>query len=273
VPGCAALPANSFTQLFGGKSDLQPEEAKMKSLGLVWQATPEISANLDWWEIERVGTIQSVNLTTMARNYELFKDRFFRDAAGNLRQVDTRWSNAGTTETAGLELGVRGSWAVPTGRLNAAFDVSYLLKKRARLLANAPMGPSEVGVFTRAGDLGIRWKHTATVGYATGPWVTTFSQTYRSGYKDAVLPGVANGTVRPVDWQARVEPYMTFDTSVSYGGIKNLTLTAGIKNLLNEDPPFSATYDTNTGAGSSWEPRVADPRGRSFTLRAEYKFF
>ena len=32
------------------------------------------------------------------------------------------------------------------------------------------------------------------------------------------------------------------------------------------------TYDTNTGAGSSWEPRVADPRGRSYVLRAEYKF-
>ena len=32
------------------------------------------------------------------------------------------------------------------------------------------------------------------------------------------------------------------------------------------------TYDGNTGAGSSWEPRVADPRGRSFILQAEMKF-
>jgi iron complex outermembrane receptor protein len=273
VPGCAALPANSFTTVFGGKADLQPEEAKMASLGLVWQVTNDVSANLDWWAIERTGTIQSVNLTTMARNYSLFANRFFRDAAGNLRQVDTRWSNAGTTETAGLEVGVRGSWAVPTGRMSAALDVSYLLKKRSRLLANAPLGPSEVGVFTRSGDLGIRWKHTASIGYATGPWTTTFSQTYRAGYKDAVLPGVANGTVRPADWQPNVEPYMVFDASVSYTGIKNLTLTAGIKNLFNEDPPFSAAYDTNTGAGSSWEPRVADPRGRAFTLRLEYKFW
>ena len=68
-------------------------------------------------------------------------------------------------------------------------------------------------------------------------------------------------------------PYSIFHASVSYTGIKNLTLTAGIKNLLNEDPPFAITYDDNTGAGSSWEPRVADPRGRSFTLMANYKFF
>ncbi|MFN9450152.1 MAG: TonB-dependent receptor domain-containing protein, partial [Rubrivivax sp.] len=125
---------------------------------------------------------------------------------------------------------------------------------------------------TRSGDLGIRWKHTASVAYATGPWVTTFAQTYRSGYFDAVLPGV-NRANPPANWQPKVEPYTTFDASVSYSGIKNLTLTAGIKNLFNEDPPFSAAYDTNTGAGSSWEPRVADPRGRAFTLRVEYKFW
>ena len=59
----------------------------------------------------------------------------------------------------------------------------------------------------------------------------------------------------------------------AYSGIKNLTITAGIKNLLNTDPPFSVTYDTNTGAGSSWEPRVADPRGRAYTLRVEYRMF
>ena len=49
-------------------------------------------------------------------------------------------------------------------------------------------------------------------------------------------------------------------------------MTAGIKNLFNEDPPFAITYDSNTGSGSSWEPRVADPRNRSFTLLAEYRF-
>ena len=60
---------------------------------------------------------------------------------------------------------------------------------------------------------------------------------------------------------------------MAYTGIKNLTLTLGVKNLLDKDPPFSAAYDGNTGAGSSWEPRVADPRGRSFTFQIDYKFF
>jgi iron complex outermembrane recepter protein len=69
-----------------------------------------------------------------------------------------------------------------------------------------------------------------------------------------------------------VDDYITYNTSLTYKGFKNFSITAGIKNLLNTDPPFAVTYDSNTGAGSSWEPRVADPRGRSFTLLLDYKF-
>jgi iron complex outermembrane receptor protein len=60
--------------------------------------------------------------------------------------------------------------------------------------------------------------------------------------------------------------------SVTYSGIKRLTITAGIKNILDKDPPFTVAYDSNTGAGSSWDPRVADPRGRSYTLLLSYTF-
>jgi len=54
--------------------------------------------------------------------------------------------------------------------------------------------------------------------------------------------------------------------------VKNMGLTVGVKNLFDRNPPFSSTYDSNTGAGSSWEPRVADPRGRAFTITLDYKF-
>ena len=60
---------------------------------------------------------------------------------------------------------------------------------------------------------------------------------------------------------------------MGYNGIKNMSIVVGMKNIFNEDPPFSVTYDSDTGAGSSWESRVADPRGRAYTLRVEYKFF
>ena len=271
TPGCESV--RNFNTLFGGKSTLGPEEAKMYSAGFVLQPTKDLVASLDWWSVRREGTIQSFGLTTLAENYQFFKDNFIRDSAGNIVEVDTRWVNAGETITKGLEFSTRGSFNAMGAAWTGGFDVSYLLDKKSRLVPSAPMSASEVGRFTRAGDLGVRWKHTATLTRTEGAWAATVQHVYRTGYADFVLPGVANGTVQPSNWNPRVAAYSVINTSVAYSGIKNLTLTAGIKNLLNTDPPFSVTYDTNTGAGSSWEPRVADPRGRSFTLRAEYRIF
>jgi iron complex outermembrane receptor protein len=130
-----------------------------------------------------------------------------------------------------------------------------------------------VGRNTLAGDLGVRWKHNAWVSYKRGDWTGSLSQFYRSGYRDRTAPGVASGAIVPPDWKADVDNYTIYNASVAWTGIKDLTLTAGVKNLFDKDPPFSYTYDDVTGAGGAWEPRVADPRGRSFTLKVEYKFF
>ena len=75
------------------------------------------------------------------------------------------------------------------------------------------------------------------------------------------------------DYNAFVDDYIIYNASISYTGLApGYKLTFGVKNLFDTDPPFAITYDGNTGAGSSWEPRVADPRGRSFTIAAEVKF-
>ena len=209
----------------------------------------------------------------MLANYALFPQNFIRDAAGKIVQIDNRWVNAGETVTKGVDVTIKGNGKLGLGSWAANLEGSYLLDKRSRLITSAAMGPSEVGKFTRSGDLGLRWKHTLNFAYSQGDWTGVVSQRFSSGYKDYMLPGVANGTIVPTNWNPEVASYTLYNLSVGYTGIKNLGLTAGIKNLFNTDPPFSAAYDGNTGAGSSWEPRVADPRGRSFTFMVDYKFF
>jgi len=274
TPGnpCNAI---TFNTLFGGKPDLGPENATMTTLGFVWQPLAQFSAAVDYWSIERDGTIQSlpiIGATGLLANYALFRDRFIRNAAGTIVQVDQRWINAGETSTKGLEVSLRGNGRMGAGRVNAGMDVSYLLEKKSRLVPGVPFGASEVGVFTRSGDLGLRWKHTAFVSYTEGAWTGTVSQIYRSGYAGYVPPGVAGGYLPPA-WDPVVKPYSTFGASLTYRGIRNTTLLFGVKNLFDTNPPFSNAQDTNTGAGSSWEPRVADPRGRAFQFGVEYKFF
>jgi iron complex outermembrane recepter protein len=273
TPGdpCNAI---TFNTLFGGKPELGPEKAKIKSLGIVLQPTAAFSVSLDYWDIQRKGTIQSFDLSTILANYTLFPENFFRDpATNNITRIDTRWVNAGETRTKGLEASFKANERFDGTRIDAGLDIAYLLHKKSRLLASSPFGDSEVGVFTRSGDLGIRWKHSAFMRASRGDWSGQLTQVYRGGYAGYVPPGVANNTVLPTAWDPLVKSYTLWHATFSYTGVKNLTVNFGIKNLLDTDPPFANSYDTNTGSGSSWESRVADPRGRSFLVGMEYKFF
>jgi iron complex outermembrane recepter protein len=65
---------------------------------------------------------------------------------------------------------------------------------------------------------------------------------------------------------------VTYNLSVGFTGVEGFKINLGVKNLFDKDPPFAVTYDSNLGSGSSWEPRVADPRGRAYTVSVETKF-
>jgi iron complex outermembrane receptor protein len=271
---------NTLNTINGGKSDLKPEEAEMRSIGVVFSPVKNITLNADWWEITRDGTIQSFGARTILENAALFPDRIIRPGGGTtaITKIDTRPANAGETYAKGIEYGARGEFDVMGGKLVGDLNVSQLLDKKSRLLANAAWGRSEVGRFTRYSDIGLKWKYTAAVSYRKGKWTGRVSQLFRSGYMDYVPPGLdpRNGSPflsRATAYNPKVDEYITYNASLTYRWSKDVTIIAGIKNLLNEDPPFALAHDTNTGAGSSWEPRVTDPRGRSFTLSVEYKLF
>lgn len=269
APGCVAI---TPTILSGGKPTLGPETTKQGTLGVVLAPTTWFSANVDYWDIRRTGTIQALNLSTLVGNSALFPEVFLRDATGNLVAIDTRAVNSGKTITKGMEIGARATGKLGAGAFIASIDGTYLIERKSQLLASTPFGPNEVGTFSRSNDIPLRWKHAASFVYTQGPWTGTLTQLYSAGYKDAVLPGVANGTVVPPNWSPNVKAWVTYNLSATYTGFKNLGVTLGVKNILNTNPPFSAAYDGNTGAGSSWEPRIADPRGRSYTILASYLF-
>ena len=266
IPGCDSIQPTILT---GGRTNLGPETAKQYSAGIVIEPRPNIMLSADWWYIRREGKIDVLSLQDMVANYDLFQDRFLRDGTGQIVTIDRTWVNSGETETSGLEFAARAGTPLFAGNLNFGFDGSLLLKKRSRLVPGAPQGVSEVGRFTFSGDLGIRWKHNIFLTYAQGPWTASLSQLYRSGYTNQELPGVTSGRVDPPDLHVKVKPYMLHNLSVGYEVNERFRVTGGIKNLFDTDPPFAITYDSNTGAGSSWEPRVADPRGRSYTLTLE----
>ena len=259
----------------GGNINLGPETAEQYSAGVVITPAPLFSASLDFWSIAVDNTIAELTLRQLIENAALFPDRFIRNppGTGDIVAIDRRWINAGARRTQGLEIMLRGAIDAMGGRFSAGLDGTYLLKKKEKLTQDSPFTGSQIGIFTFTGDLGIRWKHNAFVSYTTDDFNITFTQLFRNGYRNFALPGIASGAITRPDYNERVSDYIIYNLSISYGGLApGLRLSMGVKNLFDRDPLFAITYDGNTGAGSSWEPRIADPRGRSYTFSAEVKF-
>ena len=262
-PGCFAITPDT---LGGCNTALGPETAKEYSVGVVFQPTSRLSLTADFWSIAVDNTIGTITLQQLLANINAFGDRVTR-TNGIITLVDLRTGNFGSRRTQGIDFTGRASFPVMGGNLLAGFDGTWLLVKREKLLPNLPYTNLR-GVFSLAGDLGLKWKHNAFISYTKDGFGATFSQIYRDGYANQALPGSAT---RP-DFNPRVKPYIIYNASISQTFANRFTIVGGVKNIFNTDPPFAITYDSNTGSGSSWEPRVADPRGRSFTVSAEVKF-
>jgi iron complex outermembrane receptor protein len=269
-PGCALITPDVLT---GGNLNLGPETAKQLSAGVVVEPFRHFSAAVDWWMINVDDTIQLFTFRQLLENYSLFESRFAR-VNGVITDIDATWANAGARRTQGLEIVLRGGFEVgPGGLLSFGLDGTRLLKKKEKLTRTAPYSPSQIGVFTYTGDLGLKWKHNAFASYSTDDFNVTLTQIFRNGYENNALPGIRSGAITRPDYNPRVSNYTIYNLGISYSGFRpGLGLSMGVKNIFDRDPPFAITYDGLSGAGSSWEPRVADPRGRSFTFGADVKF-
>ncbi|WP_337926360.1 TonB-dependent receptor domain-containing protein [Luteimonas saliphila] len=257
----------------GGNPNLQPEEAEQKSLGIVLAPNERFNVSIDWWEIERLNTIRSgFSLEDMREDYDLYERNFIRDDSGTIVAIDQRFINTGGTLSRGVELDANLYGELAGGQWRVNLNGSYLDLFKIKNFTDLPFGDNLVGRYERYFNLPIEWKHTLSFGWQKGDWAHTLTQVYRDGYQDYLPPGLRNGTYEPPQFQADVDEYVTYNYSVSWTGVNNLKATFGIRNLLNEDPPFTLRY-LDDGDGAGWEARVADPRGRSFNVLLEYTFW
>lgn len=264
-PNCVAITPD---RIVGGNPNVGPETAEQLSFGVVIEPAPRFSLAVDWWMINVDDIIWEPNITQLLQNAQYFPERFIRDPATNeITDIDLTFLNAGSRRTQGIEVSFRGGVDAFGGALSFGMDGTYLLRKRQRIVPATPY-VDQVGLYTLSGDLGLRWKHSAFVTWTNDAWTVSLSQLFRLGYTNQVLDGVGRNppTATPSNLDTRVNDYVLYNLSIGYNIDDRYSLTFGVRNLFDTDPPFAVTYDTNTGAGGSWEPRVADPRGRSFTV-------
>jgi iron complex outermembrane receptor protein len=258
----------------GGNPNLKPESSKQWSLGFVVAPADWFSASVDLFQIEIKDRLAVRTPQEVIANFQTLGDLIVRNPDNTIDFVRAGWINVAGDEVKGADVNLKFNWNTGIGRFALDLTGTYLDSFRSRKSANEPWSErvGEFGDFDFLWDLKLRWKHTATLTWSRGPWSATLTQNHSSGYKQEV-DGYGSGVIlADKGFPSRISSYTLYNASVSYTGIKNLTLTLGVKNLLDKDPPFSY-HNVDNVAGAGWDARVGDPRGRAFTFRANYKFW
>lgn len=287
VPG--ADPARDCQQQFqqqqGGNKKTDPEESDSWSVGFVLQPIKEVSFSLDYWNTKVTGLIDALPETAVFGNPTFYASSFVRCSqltpaerlalqatCGGQSTVDPLAYIIGTTQNlgdlkaAGLDFNLQyKSPAFEWGKLTVTFAGTYLTQWEQQLVENGEYY-SALGRYSQELNFpAFRFQSVLSANWQFGPWTTIVNNRYRSSYYDqndasSLLPGYDQNTVGAQS---------VWDLVFSYAGFKGVTLTAGVQNLFNQDPPFS-----NQGATfqSGYDPRYSSPLGRTWLLRAAYEF-
>ncbi len=249
---------------------LKAEKSKQFSFGFVLQPAPWFSASVDFWKIELTDRIGALSGQALVANYDQYKQYVIR-VGGQIDSVISPTFNLAGDKVRGADVNLTGNWTSDIGKFVATLDGTYTQSFKSRFSAADPYTElvGNFGNTTNGFDLHVSWKHTASVTWSQGPWSSTLSQHYTAGYQSE-RDGFGAGFTSPLA-PSRVDSYTLFNLTGTYTGFKNLTITAGIRNLLDTKPSFSA-HNVDNVAGAGWDARVGDPRLRSLILRLNYKF-
>lgn len=274
-----AFPSNKnqqVSQISGGNPDLKPENSKQNSIGIVLKPVENFTVSLDAWKIDINDKITSASVSEIVSRYRAgdsaYKGLVKVNASSNeVESVKLVPANIGSAAFSGIDVNASYKFKIAQGEVGMSIYGTYMNK--ANETSPSGMVSKKVGTMVEpdgitpvigadSGGVIVRWKHLASTSYTTGPWKVTLSQNYYTGYQ--------TGARQWDDEPHYVKAQSTFDIQGNYSGIKNLRLTAGIKNLTDKNPPMYVPVSNQFAAG--YDISMYDPRSRFVYLSANYKF-
>jgi len=245
----------------GGNPNVKPERSRTYSAGIVLEPSKTLTLSADYWDIKLKDQISALDENTLFGNFAKYQNFFVYNAARTrLDYVLAVTTNLGEVKTRGLDLSVL--WRLPRnpwGALSLTADGTYVDRYDYQNERGGPF-TENVGRYADASPV-FRWRHNLNLAWSNGPWTATLANRFMSGYED-------QNQVEP-QFAQRVGHYSTWSLSGTYTGNKQVDVTAGIKNILDEEPPYT---NQSTNFQQGYDPRYTDPLGRTFYIRATYKF-
>lgn len=231
---------------------------------------------------------------------------FVRDAAGNpvpgtgpLLLVRLPWTNQGATEVSGFDLELRhrknlGEWGSLSSRLATTYIRDYRFAEFPGAFENNLVGsrPNVYDWQISGGNDTPKWKTSLSTAWTYGVHRVNANMNYVGKVsllrvKDAATtypqPFCYYGRRSPTDAapdrstavplyedyfpECAVNSWTTFGLGYAYTGVKNLTVSLNIRNLLDTKAPYDPAY-----GGTGYNPDLHNGTGRYFSLSAAYKF-
>ncbi|WP_295747886.1 TonB-dependent receptor [Undibacterium sp.] len=266
-----------------GDAGLKPETSKQYTAGFRVDPAQSLSLGFDFWDVKMADQITKLPETfpfaDPAKYDKLFSTVYDAGQEQNKLVTLLPWFNLAEAHYQGIDWDHSFRTATPIGGLTLNWTGTYTMKSEVSL-PGAPV-ESNVGRFDAYNTVTSRVITRLAASLKVSEMFThTLVMNYRSGYHDQVISADdeslkevnADGSLGAFVGLTRdVGSYTTYDWQTRVGFGKNMILTAGIKNLLDTEPPLSIR---TAGGGNQvgYDGRYASPLGRQFYVTGLYKF-
>lgn len=269
-----------------GNRRLAPENTKYLNVGTIWspaaKALKGLTLGVDYWEIERKGTVTN--------SYQDTANRFFGKSPsgaaapggmlpgesvvlfsnGDIRTVNSVFFNLGVTKAAGFDY--TANYVKRTDTLGR-FDFQTIWSMYSHYRISSAAGGEFSEVVNQATSEGtgsdngyLRKKGRVQMEWAYKSFTTVFGTTYTDGFWDLNLKGD----------EFFVTPTWIYDLQVAYKFsnrfgpfLADTKATIGVRNLFDRDPPYAAG---NGGNSTGYPGFLYSSEGRFVYLSVTRKF-
>lgn len=249
---------------------LTPETADILTVGFVYNPDfiENFSVSVDYWKIELENALSTISTQTRLDgcfDAGKFCDTIHRfgptsPVAGGILKVEDYAVNVGGINTAGIDYDLRYSFETDFGDFRLGLDGTYLLEYDKILGYGEPV--DHVGRFEVNHDgMFAKLKTNFTVNWDISDFSTTLTTRYISSVVETEAGWWTDAFERDVDSNIIV------DLQASYAATEHLTISAGVDNLFDKEPPF-----VYSAFGANTDVATYDVIGRVVYLRAGVRF-
>ena len=258
--------------LSGGNPNLQPEKSKQRSFGMVLAPIDNVTFGFDWFSIKINNVLATPSAQEVVSRFRAGDPAYAHLVTLNGNQVDTvvtTLANTGDATVKGVDVFANYRLNTQVGRFDFALNGTYMdqfdqtspggdISHKVGTIADAN-GDPVLGADN--GGIILRWKHVLNGTWSKGPWGVTLTQNYSARYE----------TGNRLDGQRNfIGAGSTYDTNLSYKATKQVTLSAGLRNMFDKQPGVFVPVSNQFQSG--YDISQYDPRGRFFYVNAGYRF-